>query len=53
MCRWKFDIYHDYYETGCGHTFTFIDGSSQENGFKYCPYCGGKIDASLKEKQKC
>ena len=31
------------WETGCGHTWEFITDGPQENGAKYCIYCGHKI----------
>jgi DNA-directed RNA polymerase subunit RPC12/RpoP len=41
FCEW-YD-YLEYYDTKCGHSFTFNDGSVEENGYKYCPNCGKKI----------
>jgi len=35
----------EYYETGCERTFIFTDGGTIENGFKYCPFCGGTIES--------
>jgi len=32
------------FETQCGNAFNFNDGGPKDNGFIYCPYCGGKID---------
>jgi hypothetical protein len=32
------------YDTGCGNAQTFIDGDIAENGYRYCPYCGGEIE---------
>jgi DNA-directed RNA polymerase subunit RPC12/RpoP len=37
-----------YYETSCGEAFNFFTGEVKENGFKFCPYCGSKID-TIKE----
>ncbi len=34
------------YQTSCDKMFTIMEGNPKNNGFKYCPYCGGK----LKEK---
>jgi DNA-directed RNA polymerase subunit RPC12/RpoP len=31
------------YETDCGHSFFFEDGSTEENGFTTCPYCGKRL----------
>jgi len=30
-------------ETDCGNAFEFTEGGIKENGFVYCPYCGGEI----------
>lgn len=30
-------------ETECGHAFEFTNDGISENGFKYCPFCGGHI----------
>ena len=50
-CAWTKEGPHygsdiEYYETGCHHTFIFTDGGTIENGFNYCPFCGGEIDVS-------
>ena len=31
------------YNTECKHTFIIMEGTPEENNFKYCPYCGGEI----------
>jgi hypothetical protein len=28
------------WESACGDIFYFEDGSPEENGMKFCPYCG-------------
>ena len=38
---------HAYYETECGEAFTLINGTPEDNGMKYCPYCGGRIESVL------
>jgi len=38
-CVWE-DNADGFYETTCKQTFIFEVGSSKENGFKYCPFCG-------------
>ena len=43
-CTWT-EIDGEYFETGCTHTFVFIDDGIEENGFVYCPYCGNAIRA--------
>ena len=41
-CGWKQDQDGNWW-TSCGKGFTFVDGGPVENGFKFCPYCGGEI----------
>ena len=40
-CVWKPD--EMCYQTGCGNGFTCMEDGITENGFKFCPYCGGRI----------
>ena len=42
-CIWKYDEYHDMYDTACGRAFSFITGDCDENGYRYCPWCGNQI----------
>lgn len=42
-CTWKLDEEYQMYETGCGNAFECMEGDIEENNFKFCPYCGGKI----------
>ena len=42
-CAWKLDDVYGMYETGCGNAFECIEGDIEENNFKFCPYCGGRI----------
>jgi hypothetical protein len=35
------------FNTSCGHSFVFNDGGPTENGFEYCPYCGGALTEEL------
>lgn len=39
-CVWTDE---DFYETSCGHTWVFNDGSPEDNNANFCPFCGGKI----------
>ena len=32
------------WESTCGNAFEFNDDGPDENGFKYCPYCGKRIE---------
>jgi len=33
----------DIWQTGCGNAFVFNCDGPAENGFEFCPYCGGEI----------
>ena len=47
-CRWKEHKDNDelgIYDTDCGETFFFSEGTAKENKFNYCPYCGKRIEA--------
>jgi hypothetical protein len=39
-CGWEEDEMGGVFDTKCGNRFEFIDGGPEENGMKYCPYCG-------------
>lgn len=41
-CIWTPDI-NGIWETQCDNMFEFTDDGPHDNGFKYCPYCGGKL----------
>ena len=45
-CTWKYYEEYDagYWETLCGDAFQFADGTPQENNFRFCPYCGLRIE---------
>lgn len=38
-CLWQQDEDGNY-DTECGNRFVFIYGTPEDNGFKFCPYCG-------------
>ena len=40
-CEWT-DGDDEPCHTECGHDFEFNEDGPEENGFKFCPYCGGK-----------
>jgi hypothetical protein len=39
------------WDTGCGHVFIFTEGDPRENEFKYCCFCGGKLEQSSYSEQ--
>lgn len=43
-CEWKLeDAESNLYATGCENRELIFEGTPEENGYKYCPYCGRKI----------
>ena len=43
-CEWKLeDLESNLYVTGCENRQLIFEGTPEENGYKYCPYCGRKI----------
>lgn len=46
VCKWR-DM-QEYWETGCDNAFSFETEGPEENGFKFCPYCGKTIKKKVK-----
>ena len=43
-CEWKLeDAEGNLYATGCENRQLIFEGTPEENGYKYCPYCGKRI----------
>ena len=42
ICEWT-PRAEDIWDTECRKFFTFSDGTLAENGFEFCPFCGGAI----------
>lgn len=42
-CTWTYEYIIDYWATECGNEFTMIWCTPKDNGFKFCPYCGGAL----------
>lgn len=40
-CEWKYD--DEAWNTGCKTYFIFNEEGPAENGFEFCPFCGGHI----------
>jgi hypothetical protein len=42
-CTWTEDADTGAYDTGCSNKHIFIDGTPAQNGYRFCPYCGGAL----------
>lgn len=42
-CFWQFEDDDGSYSTSCNHMFIFNDEGPNENGFRFCPYCGKSL----------
>lgn len=52
-CNWKQeDSDCDTYGTDCGHYFSVTDGTPEENGFRFCVYCGRPLEQHLYEEDE-
>lgn len=47
-CKWLESQDGFVFDTECGNKFEFIDSGIEDNGFKFCPYCGEKIFGEVK-----
>ena len=43
LCTWVENDHIGIYQTACGNSFQFIDGTPESNRMKFCPYCGNLI----------
>lgn len=43
-CEWLQDEWDNSYDTSCGNKYEIIDGTPEDNGMKFCTYCGGKLE---------
>ena len=43
-CKWQLEDDTGIYYSQCGDAFIFEHGDMEDNKFKYCPYCGGRIE---------
>lgn len=44
ICNW-YENSDGNWDTACGELFCFLDGGPVENGMRFCPYCGNKLQA--------
>lgn len=51
ICNWEADSDNNY-STSCGETFTLIDGTPNENGMKFCCYCGKKLQEGTERRNR-
>lgn len=43
-CKWTLDDTHgNKWDTECGHAFEFTTDGPEENGARFCQYCGGRL----------
>lgn len=43
-CSWSLDEQSSTYETDCNNSFVFIDNDLAANKFKFCCWCGERIN---------
>lgn len=45
-CEWEYDEDYDdnVWNTECDNQHYFEEGGIKENSYKFCPYCGKKIE---------
>ena len=43
-CQWRED-FDGNYDTDCKQSFCMIDGTPEENGMRFCCYCGKPLTA--------
>lgn len=51
-CLWKFDDLDGIYESACGKNFFFETGTAEENGFRFCPFCGKELETDHANETK-
>ena len=49
-CRWTMDDFDGSWDTECQEKFVLNDGTPHENGMRWCPYCGGRLQEARKER---
>lgn len=57
LCVWGVDGFDfepgckNTFETSCGHRFTINEGSTKDNDFSFCPFCGLAIKEVLSDDE--
>ena len=51
-CTWIEDADGNWH-TGCQEIRIFISGTPHENGYVYCPYCGGGVQIRMTSLEIC
>ena len=50
-CSWSDDGDEEgNYETACGRLFSLTEGTPEENGMRFCCYCGGLLKAGERKQ---
>lgn len=51
ICRWhQDDEYSTSFSSDCGNYFSFTDDGPDDNGLRFCPFCGLPLTAVLFER---
>ena len=49
VCIWEWDTFQECYDTSCNKACSMLAGTPEENGYKFCPFCGKEVK-TLPEK---
>jgi hypothetical protein len=50
-CYWAYVPQEEYWQTSCEEAFALNEGSPEDNNFKHCCYCGGKLKQALQTEE--
>lgn len=48
-CAWTYEPYYDYWDTDCDHPYCTEPDELLDGTFRFCPYCGKRINATIGE----
>lgn len=48
VCKWTEEENGEYWSTSCGADHCFISDTPEANGYRYCPYCGRKLETKTR-----